>query len=114
MGYFLVFVQILEKYGTLIEIYTALIEKVSAFIVSDALKNLVGVNAFADVYNAVRAKIESIRSERKRARKVANFLDPEAAARRKARKNEQKKTSRKRKVEEYKSARGQQKFGRVG
>eukprot|EP01052_Picozoa_sp_SAG31_P009273 SAG31_NODE_485_length_15021_cov_9.439791_2_plen_454_part_00 len=31
-GYFLVFVQLFEKYGTLIEIYTALIEKVSALI----------------------------------------------------------------------------------
>eukprot|EP01052_Picozoa_sp_SAG31_P027603 SAG31_NODE_2595_length_5421_cov_2.387636_5_plen_78_part_00 len=31
-GYFLVFVQLLEKYGTLIERYTALIEKVSPCI----------------------------------------------------------------------------------
>eukprot|EP01052_Picozoa_sp_SAG31_P001745 SAG31_NODE_59_length_29571_cov_20.443506_5_plen_79_part_00 len=31
-GYFLVFVQLLEKYGTLIEINTALIEKVSPCI----------------------------------------------------------------------------------
>eukprot|EP01052_Picozoa_sp_SAG31_P051721 SAG31_NODE_12418_length_943_cov_1.648104_2_plen_108_part_00 len=35
-GYFLVFVQLFEKYGTLIDRYTALIEKVSASIAARA------------------------------------------------------------------------------
>eukprot|EP01052_Picozoa_sp_SAG31_P009333 SAG31_NODE_488_length_14964_cov_56.443458_5_plen_100_part_00 len=34
-GYFLVFVQLFEKYGTLFERWTALIEKVSASIASE-------------------------------------------------------------------------------
>ena len=82
--------------------------------VSDALKNLVGVAAFTEAFSGVRSKIEATRSDRKRARAVSKFLDPEAAAKKKVHKNELKKASKKRRVEGYKVARGKERYGKAG
>eukprot|EP01052_Picozoa_sp_SAG31_P014983 SAG31_NODE_948_length_10825_cov_9.412829_16_plen_226_part_00 len=48
--YFLVFVQLFEKYGTSIERYTALIEKVSAFIGNSSMVILVNGQVFIIPY----------------------------------------------------------------
>jgi len=65
------------------------------------VKTLVGPAKFGEAYSAVRARVMSVRQERKRKRVTEKILDPQGAAKRKGKKNERKKISRKRKVQKF-------------
>lgn len=76
--------------------------KVTAQEVLDLLQSRVGTDAFLQVYNKVHLSAMSKRQERHEAKATLAVADPEKAAKRKMSRNDAKRDSKKRKIEERK------------
>ncbi|KAJ3050202.1 U3 snoRNP protein [Rhizophlyctis rosea] len=71
--------------------------------VMELLQKHAGTALYIEVYNKVHSHIVDVRRERKMKRDIQAVVDPEARARRRLQKNEMKRSSRKRKAEDFAS-----------
>ncbi|EIN06636.1 hypothetical protein PUNSTDRAFT_90339 [Punctularia strigosozonata HHB-11173 SS5] len=76
--------------------------KTLAIELQDLVQAKVGVTAFTTVYNRIRQSVLGVRRDRKATRVMQGTINPQAAAKRKAARNENKKDSRKRKAYSFK------------